>query len=204
MFDIRCLSNIQYPTSNIQHQPITQRHASLACSAIRLKSPLWTFGGADVNVPPLICFPSKKNTHQTRRSCKPVGSLAGDRLRVSAGKACLREIVLASGAATASWGAGSAEPRGVLAQPRPRSDSADCHHRQRAGDHGAVAGCADGRAAGGEYHGRRARAADDDLRAAAAGVQRVSVDAAGDDAGAAGAQCGDDAVDSDAGGHGRA
>ncbi len=55
----------------------------------------------------------------------------------------------------------------------------------------------------GEYHGRRARAADDDLRAHAAGVQRVSVDAAGDDAGAAGAQRGDDAADSHAGRSGR-
>ena len=72
--------------------------------------------------------------------------------------------------------------------------------RQRAGDHGAAAGGDAGCAAGGEYHALGDRAADDDLREDAAGIQRLSVAAAGDDAGPAGAQCRHDAADPHAGG----
>ena len=60
--------------------------------------------------------------------------------------------------------------------------------RERARDHRAAAGGHARRPAGGEHHAVGDRAADDDLRPHAAGIQHLPVAAAGDHAGPAGAQ----------------
>ena len=79
--------------------------------------------------------------------------------------------------------------------PDPRPDSADRHDRQHSGDPDAGAGCIDGPAAGGQHHHRGDHAADDALRADAAGVQHLSLAAAGHDAVPPGAERGHHAAD---------
>ena len=93
--------------------------------------------------------------------------------------------------------ASAAMPRAVSPLgSRARSDPAAVPDRQRAGDSGAAADARAGRPAVGEHHDRGDHAADDDLRAHAAGVQHLSLAAAGHDALPTGAQRGHHAVDS--------
>ena len=90
-----------------------------------------------------------------------------------------------------------AAPRGTRPLgPYPRPDSAYRHGRQHSGDPGAGAGRLDGPVVGRQYHHRGDYAADNSLRANAAGVQRLSVLVVGHNPIPAGVERGHDAVDS--------
>ena len=65
-----------------------------------------------------------------------------------------------------------------------RSGAADWHYRLLGRDFDAAASNPDGLVLGGQHHDRRDRSVDDDLRFDAARVQRFSIVAVGDDAGA--------------------